>query len=332
MTDCLSRPCRIGDALFSLREVGAGETAAVLALFARVFGYAPPPGWYEWKYGASGLQGRAMGLWAEDGRLVAHYAGFPRSVLWQGRSIEAIQIGDVMVAPELRGILSRRGPFFQVCDAFFGKWVGSGRPFSLAFGFPNARAMRLGVALGLYRDLGPIHRLVWPAGRLRLPLGWRVTEIEPGCATFTRLAEFAWQRMAKERRLEVIGLRDAAHWRTRFAARPATPYLFLALRRPFGSPALVILRQEGEIVRWLDFAGPRAALPAAVAAARRFAAAAGASRVEAWASRAAFDELTGCEAQEAGPAAHYAVALASSCPIDTLAQSGWWLAGDTDFL
>jgi len=157
---------RIGNARYVLREVGPADTAGVLALFSRAFGTVPPAGWHAWKYGSEGLQGRAMGLWADDGRLVAHYAGFPRRMLWHGNPVEAIQIGDVMVAPEVRGLLSRRGPFFQVCSAFFDQWVGPGRSFALAFGFPSDRAIRLGMALGeAAGDLGEAGILARQAGR-----------------------------------------------------------------------------------------------------------------------------------------------------------------------
>ncbi len=334
MTEFSPRECRIGDRRFLLREVVAQDRVAVLDLFVRVFGEMPPATWYEWKYGVKGLNGKAYGLWEETGRLVAHFAGFPRLINWCGKQIAALQIGDMMVAPEARGELTRRGPLYQVCSAFFARWVGVGRPYALAFGFTHERAMRLIEILGLFVKVGTIQRLVWSPDSARLPWGWKMTNVASSAPDFDRIIALVWRKMEQEGEKHILGMRNATHVRARFVARPGMRHRFLLIsRRWFGPCAVVIVRDEGNsVLRWLDFVGPRAALPAAAAAVRRVAAEVGVAEVETWASAAAQADLLATGAQPAGTASHLALAQASCCPDDSLASKGWWLSGDTDFL
>jgi hypothetical protein len=274
-----------------------------------------------------------LGLWDEDGALVAHYAGFPRRLLWHGQPVDALQIGDVMVAREERALFIRRGPFFQVCAAFFEAWVGTDKPYALAFGFPNERHLRLGVRLGLYRNLGFIDTFSWLAGTRGLPWTWRATALNPDCPTFEQVVTQAWQWQAAENCSGVLGVRDSAYLRARYMNRPGiTHHLIHVARRGYGPAAVAVARPAGTTLRWLDFIGPRSALAATAAALQRLAARLGLEQVETWASSAAQVDMLASGAEVAGTAAHFALAPVSVCPDETLGSRGWWLAGDTDFL
>ena len=318
---------------YRLREIAAEDAPAVLALFKEVFGERPPEGWYAWKYGAAGLDGRALGLWDEDGRLVAHYAGFPRRLLWHGRPVAGIQIGDVMVAPHERGRLMRQGPFFCVCQTFYQHWIGADKAFTVSYGFPNARHMRLGVHLGFYQDRGSVHSWVWPAQAQRLSWFWRVREVQPSDPGFDAWIDAAWLALQRAMPDRVLGVRDAAHLRARFVARPGVAYRFFQVsRRGFGPGAVAVLRADGETLRWLDFIGPLNAFAVTAQAIQGVAADWGLLRVETWAAGAASDALRTAGGRLSGEAARFALARPSHCPDETLATAGWWLAGDTDFL
>jgi hypothetical protein len=139
--------------------------------------------------------------------------------------------------------------------------------------------------------------------------------------------------MARECADRVLGVRDVAYVRARFVARPGGDYHFLRVwRRLSGPAAIAVLRIAATTMRWLDFIGPRSALTATTAAVRTAAARAGASRVEMWASPAVASALAQTGAASADSGAFLALARASVCPDDTLATSGWWMGGDTDFL
>ena len=96
-------------------------------------------------------------------RLVAFYGGMPRELSFQGSSWRGIQVGDVMVDPDLRGSLSRRGPFQMAASTFLEQMLGQGGPCQIGFGFPNARAMTVAQKLGLYRAVDEVLELTWPA-------------------------------------------------------------------------------------------------------------------------------------------------------------------------
>ncbi len=323
--------CRIGAHSFRVAEIATVDQTEVLRLFAAAFGHSPDPRWYAWKYGAGA--GEAIGLWNEGGRLAAHYAGFPRELRWRGAPVRAIQIGDVMVAPEVRGLLTRKGPFFQVCSRFFAGRVGAGKAYRLAFGFPNERAIRLGVALGLYHDAGIIHQVSWPASEWKAPFGWR-WEAATG-ERLIRQVERAWRAMSKDFSAYVLGVRDADYIRHRFLSRPDRQYHIFTLRRwPLGGTvAVAVMHVEPGRAELLDVIGARAAFPAVVRAAAAEAARSGAALLTAWASPAAlavFRESTAVEV--VGKAAHLAVAKASALTDDEVVAPWWWMGGDTDFL
>lgn len=53
-----------------------------------------------------------------DGKLIAYYGGLSRQFRLNGETLSAVQICDVMVAPKMRGILTRKGPFMHTADTF----------------------------------------------------------------------------------------------------------------------------------------------------------------------------------------------------------------------
>lgn len=327
------REIRLGDARLLLRAVRPADAPQVLRLFVRVFGHDPGMAWYVWKYGAQGLDGRAVGLWDEHGQLVAHYAGFPRRLLWHGRPIEAIQIGDLMVAPEMRGWLTRRGPFFQVSSAFHQAWIGHDRPYAISFGFTHERAMRLGVKLGVYHDLSEIAQLEWPARKGRLPFGWLAKEIEAPFEMANRCLAKAKKFQDDDAGRRIIGVRDADYLARRYSRRPDKRYRYLFLRRLLHGPvALAVLSEETNTIRWLDHIGPQQCLPIMARAVSVLAAQSGCQSVTAWASPALQSALIASGGGCAGVAARFALITASACPAAPLARDGIWWAGDTEFL
>lgn len=325
--------CTIGDYVFHLETFAStnGQDANndMLRLFAKVFGQEQDLRWHAWKYIRGG--GEAVALRNEMNELVAHWGGLPRHLLWQGRLIKAVQNCDAMVAPQVRGLLTRRGPLFQVCSHFLASRVGDSQPYALAFGFPNQRHMKLLVKLNLFYNVCPIHLLRWPAQQKKLGFGWRWTPL-PECPS-PRLLQTAWQVMARDLMDCVLGVREADYLRWRFYERPDCSYqLFLLSRWPIDTPTVVVLRQTGETMELLDIIGPCSSFNVAIQAARGEAARVGVRELTAWASPCVM-ELLGAEAIVGDSGASLAVAKASTVPVEEIdAARWWWMAGDTDFL
>lgn len=323
----------LGGHQYSIRDVTPADEPEVLRLFVASFGHQPGAGWFAWKYGAGGAA--ALGLWDESGHLKAHYAGIPRAILWHGNPVAGVQIGDVMVSPEVRGLMLRNGPFQQVCSRFFATRVGASRPYRFAWGFPNQRHLRLGGKLGLYRDAGIISQLTWPAMPQRLSPWWAFVPLEGNADEFDKQVDAVWQAMAHDLRGHVVGVRDAGYVRWRFLARPDRGYHLFALRRRLtgGMVALAVMRLAEGAAELLDVIGPRDVFQAVVRAAQNEAARSGASRMTAWASPA-LAELAASSGASATPSgASLAISRETDLSAEEITAGRWWLmGGDTDFL
>lgn len=341
---------QVGACALTLRDVAAGDMAAVLSLHTRVFGPEVNAPWFAWKYGQAAHQGRgqAVGVW-HGNELIAYCGGLPRT-LWRGaQSLRGLQIGDVMVHPDWRGILTRRGPFFHVSRQFYDSRLGAApdHAFELGFGFPNARHLRLAVMLGLLHDGGVVEALHWntaPDPQLRLPWHWRWQALSATDAGFDRAANAAWQSMLAQAGGLTLGQRDAAYLRWRFVDRPhawGTPataparYRFFALRRPWSAtPAgVAVLDVRSTSAHWLDWVGPTDLMPLASQACRLEAARSGASELTAWASPAVAQQLANTGIARRAVCAGLGIPTSSIVAPGDLPGLRWWLmGGDTDFL
>jgi hypothetical protein len=98
---------------FLTRAYERGDETAILGLFHKVFHTGRTLEHWRWKYLENPLRNGCISLtFAQDGTLVAHYAGY--GTRWidarhsKPRALEALQIGDTMTAPGYRHV--GRGP------------------------------------------------------------------------------------------------------------------------------------------------------------------------------------------------------------------------------
>jgi hypothetical protein len=343
----ISQKVQMGEFVLTLRDVIPDDVNDVLMLHGLVFGSDVDSRWFEWKYGQGSDQGRglAIGAWHE-GQLVAYCGGLPRELRLHNQNLCGLQIGDVMVHPKWRGVLGRRGPFFQVSKHFYDSHIGASnnRPFELGFGFPNDRHLRLAVLLGLLRDGGAIESLHWsslPAQHCRLPWFWRWQALLPTDLQFDQKVNAAWRRMQPDVDQVIAGQRDATYVRWRYIDRPralvpnakeTVGYKFFELRyawRKMGS-GIAVMDLNSRTPQWLDWIGSTALMPVASYACRIAAAQAGAHELVAWASRAVAEKLAHTDIL--GRTVCAGLGIPTSSIIEPQG-TGWWLmGGDTDFL
>lgn len=222
------------------RWVGPEDEAPWMALFARCFAWSMPRAQWLWKYrDAAGQFG--LGLFRDE-KLLAFYGGMPRRLEAEGKAWAGIQIGDVMVDPAIRGGLSRGGAFKAIAASFLAQTLGPAGPFDLGFGFPNHRAMRLAVKLGLYREVDQVVELSWPNAD-----GARTQAKAPGWPRWRRRCEPAnpqellaradaiWAAMPKAFDRSILGRRDSAFLRARYLLHPTHRYDWFALRSPLSA-------------------------------------------------------------------------------------------------
>jgi len=254
-----------------LARITAADRGAVSNLFEKVFEQPLSSEMWDWKYGPG--RGQAIGLW-EEGELVAHYGGIPRKLNIAGSLIVASQSCDVMVAPQARGALVRKGPFFQVCATFLEHFVGYGTDQPLAFGFPNERAFRLPRKLGLYTDpITRIRELSWQSSVSRKWL-WATRTIDPSNPDDIFIIDSLWQQMASCLKTFAVGVRNAEYLRERYQKHPQHKYkLFLVYQRWLRKPlAVVVVNIDGDRLELLDWVSDIKDIPKMIMAVKTLAA------------------------------------------------------------
>lgn len=273
-----------------LGRIAGGRDVEMRALFAEVFGHEMSAAHWQWKYGEG--RGIGIGVWANVAnvanadaasgkpRLVAHYGGMTRDILYFGQPEKALQCGDVMVAGAGRGSLSRQGPVFLSAATCLEHELGYGAPHLVGFGFPNERAYRLPERLGLYADNGRMVEVAWPALKARAVLRLKLRELASADPACDALMDACWEAMRPCLGDFIVGIRDARYIRQRYLAHPDKSYRLFLLKRRFSDEVigLLVLRLvENETTgerrcELLDVIGALPSIPLLVQHARRIAA------------------------------------------------------------
>ncbi len=305
------------------------DEAALLELFARAFGHEMPGAQWRWKYKGLDPIGSMV---CRDARPVAFYGGMPREILYFGAPITAVQIGDVMVDPAERGVLTRRGPFFLVTKAFAEHLVGPGRDYVLAFGFPSERHTRLGEHLGLYARVDEVLEASWPASPDRPRWFERARPLAPAQLD---MVDALWRAMADGLGGVAVPVRNGAHVRHRYLEHPTVTYLsFLVTRRVSGAAmGLVVLRDHGRAgVELIDLVGAPKRFARLVEIARRVAGRLGREKVFAWLTPSAAASLSESHPALAPAGVPVPTIVWGSSPDLEKLRGRWWLTGgDADF-
>ncbi|TXH33039.1 MAG: GNAT family N-acetyltransferase [Burkholderiaceae bacterium] len=336
-------PADQASARWHATELGPNDSADVQALFAQVFGTSMPSSLWQWKYG--GGRGRAMGTrTTNDGLLLAHYGGTARMLQVAGHTMTCMQAGDVMVAEQARGILSRRsGPYGTAALGFLQRYIATEEGFAFSFGFPNERAARLSEVLGLYERNGRVLQLLWP--RLQAAhRRWDCTPFDWADPRTPHHLDALWLRLSRSTEVAncVLPQRDAAWWRHRFGNHPTVIYRCFWVRtrltrRLLGAVVLRPGEQVGQEWELLDWLATLADTPKVLMAARSLCAGLGGSGMLAWMSETLTQQPQVTPALT-DAAVHTACAFGVSVrrltqPVDVGdPQYWWWLTGgDTDF-
>lgn len=297
-------------------------------LFERSFDTGFDAALWQWKYG----DGRGHSVVAyKGGEAVAHYGGISRDILYFGNPGRALQICDVMVLPQHRGFYSKRSLFFTTAATMLELHAGNTAEHLLGFGFPNIKAMHVAQRLGLYGKTDELLALSYPVDGELTAGAWTVAQAGPELDN-DGLADTLWQQMAPAFTDGIIGVRDAAYLRYRYAQRPGLDYHVLVLTHPSGSHAVAVTRDHGERRLIMDVIAPADDLPQVLIALSQHGHDTGwpmvlwlsAGQLHRVQTASLHVEPTGihipCNAWTRGPAA------------ETL-QGRWWLtAGDMDFM
>lgn len=299
----------------------------IASLFGEIFGHNLTTRLWNWKYG----NGRGNAVVARrDGKIVAHYGGMFRGIMIKGKSDWALQIGDVMVHPRERGVLTRHGPFLLTA-ATSAEIYGP-----LGFGFPNKRAMQVAERLGLYKPAGRLVKVTWRLPRVKTKeTSISMREINRALTRLDRLIiNSLWVALAKNLGDAVVGVRNADYIQQRYIDHPEHNYFVILgatryLRLPLG---LIVLRRIDSECEILDYVGPLKNIPRLLECAFNVIEHWGVSQAFGWFAQGYLKEWLVMEGKEE--------------PLDIEIPTSWWTkdsralelvdrwwltSGDTDF-
>lgn len=298
-------------------------------LFHTVFGSQMSQKKLAWKYRDTEKIG--IGLQKDD-KLVAFYGGMPRDVVFEGKLLHAVQMGDVMVHPSQRGAFTARGAFWNVASSYIGAMVGEGKPYEIAFGFPNKRAYQLGHLLGLYDKVDHLIQLSWSVPKRNSISIWRLRDWKDSDINHvSRL----WEQMRKSLSNSVLGVRDAQWLSNRYVKHPETPYRIITVHKIWSSrpEGILILKDRGEEgLELIDMIGDVAKIPMFIEMACRYGNAVSSSKVFCWItnSHLSYFESTHPIVHDIDIIIPYNV-LTQGIKPEKIKNRWWLMAGDTDF-
>ncbi|MGM0632258.1 MAG: PIG-L deacetylase family protein [Pseudomonadota bacterium] len=332
---------RVGPgARFVTRPASPADAEGIIHLFRNVFGAAVDRNWWDWKYRDPDWIGTvALG---DDQRLAGFYGVLPRRGKKGGQSLFLCQIVDSMVADQSRGASRRSGAFLEMCQRFLTPNVGDGKPFALAYGFPNERAMRAGEELGVYqrgestwcwsRPARPWRRQPGPS-RPWQGMIWRPRWVEPRSEQDLMWVNSLSEAMRRALPDTLLLKRDAEYWDWRFRRHPEVRYRFLQLHRlgRLVAGAVVRHREEGRALELVDavFLDHRA-LHGLIRSVEDQAAKEGIDRIMIWGTDRLLADLppgdTVREGSVAWPDEQFQASL-----VPQVRGHFWAMGGDTDF-
>jgi len=310
---------------WAIRHVRAEDVSGIALLFSEVFKQTLSREMWWWKYGDG--HGNAV-IATRGGKVIAHYGGIYRDILIGGVHEWAVQICDVMVHPNERGVMTRQGPF--LLTAATGAEIYG--PFG--FGFPNARAMQVAEKMGLYAPVGSMVTVTWNAGATRVRLGTRLCILLPDSNRHKLLVEELWEQMSSDLSDAVVGYRDWAYIQRRYFTHPQYRYEVIAVlsrltNKPLG---VLVLRKFEDSVELMDIVAPTRNLPVLIDQSTRLAGLWGKTTIYCWITK--------------NQAGHFMVHGAKPSDLDVsiptsvwtkdvrarVFENKWWLmSGDTDF-
>lgn len=302
---------------------------ALLSLFLSAFGHPMNASLWAWKYD---WQDEFGVLACTDDGIIAYYGGLPRLFWLQKKKINAVQICDVMVAPQTRGLLTKNGAFVQTAKTFLTAKTGKDKTYRFAFGFPSDRASRLGQKTGLYARIDTILEASWRASTPQKKLFWLKSRSlsENDNKTINQL----WHTVQKSLQSFLVPQKDAQFFDWRYLKHPTHTYIAKLVSWKWSNKivGIVILRDHGpeQGVELIDLLGLPDNLGQLLRVAQRYAGQINRSRIFGWLT----PNILSCLPKPVTQSEVAGVHIATPDLVKTanqLQSRCWLMSGDTDF-
>ncbi|MGB5834352.1 MAG: GNAT family N-acetyltransferase [Thiohalocapsa sp.] len=313
---------------WGLDHLRESEVGGFLRLFRDSFGAEYDAALWRWKFAAE--RGRAV-VAKRDGRLVAHYGSTKRTISFFGRTGSALQICDVMVDPNERGVMTKKGAMFITTATFLELYLGLER-HTVAYGFPNRRHMVLGAKLGLYAEVARMMEVRWPvsSSARRHALHTTPLDLEQEAKSIDR----SWNAMRASLQDAVCVIRDRDYIRYRYSQHPLKRYEVLCVRSGLlkSLKGVIVLRKDQADCELLDIVAPLKNISLLISAAKLTASSWGCSSLYCWITESFAQRFV----QADGTMNDLGIVVPTSVwvprPEPQKMAGKWWLmSGDTEF-
>ena len=304
---------------------------ALQILFKEAFQNEMSRARWLWKYQGATAWGSSV---RRDGRIVGFYGGMPRLCVLKNELIQAVQIGDVMVAPDERAA-GRSGPLMRAAASYIDNMPALYSGFAFAFGFPSERHMRLGVVLGHYKPVESIHEIIWPALTNKTPLREQMHSVDKAAAPqYQEQINALWGQMRHDFADFIVPVRDFERWLYRYVRHPEFTYQIALISAPLTSKplALIVMLEHPDYMELVDYVGGKDSVALAVQGARHCAGQLGKPAVKGWFTNAIVSlfEAESLSVQKVG--IEVPINLRGRTIQEAVLPAPLWLmAGDTDF-
>lgn len=315
-----------------LQLLKKNQIPELFELFKKTFDHDMIPAVWHWKYNT--FPGREIGVW-RDQKLIAHYGGIARKILFFGQPQTAVQIGDVMVDSSERGTLTKKGPFYLMAATFLEQYIGYNKPYLLGFGFPNERAMKVAERHGLYAEVGKMVEFSWDP----LPKWPRIKSRlyvidQPDDHYAAAAADHCWQQMAQDLSESLVGIRDWPYLQYRYLNHPTNHYQIILVKSRFGRKVrgIIVLRHDPNGCEVVDLVAALSEIPELIAHARRLAGINGHQRLYCRITENFATPFAATGGIQQTLDFRIPASIWDSAPSIELIRDRWWLmSGDMDF-
>lgn len=234
---------------YTIRAYQPGDETAILELFERAFHHRRDLAHWWWKYRGAPDGGLRISVAVDgEGRVVAHYAGYPVRFYRAGGEAPEIliahQIGDTMTLPEARGVGRRSTSLLARTARLFYEEFCAGRvAFNYGFNVGGIQKFSMRLLNAQRIESVPFRVRERPAGPRPAPGRWR-RFIDGLTVETVEAVDESWDEFFRDvaPAYSFLVVRDSRYVRWRYLERPDVPYLVLAVRR------------RGKLVCWGVFA------------------------------------------------------------------------------
>jgi len=243
------------------RPVNKQDKKNLISFLTKTFKTPYSQEMWEWKYEKHGLGTYAV-VAEYKNSLIGHYGALPREVIFKNEEGLSGLICDVAVAPHFRGLLRKRGVFWNLVNSFKDFFMGEkNKVFKMCFGFPMPRARKVALRLGLYEDIEPIYNFNFGEPKkdmfLKYKLLYRKKEYEEKIPK--DLIETLWREMINSFKSHfgkdfILNKRDfrALEWRIKQPNARFKVIVLFKLNRP---KTLMLLKERQKEILLYDYIG-----------------------------------------------------------------------------